>query len=35
MSYEFGVMIVKYILIRCGQIKQKRFEIKNKLIILT
>ena len=28
-------MVVKYILNRCGQISQKRFEIKNKLTILT
>ena len=35
MSHECGVMIVKHILIRCGQIKKTKIEINNKSIILT
>ena len=36
MNHAFEFMIVKYILIRYGQIKQKKKnEIKNKLTILT
>ena len=35
MTHGCGVMVVKYILISCGQIRQKKIEIKNKLTILT
>ena len=36
MNQECGVMIVKYIFNKLGQIRQKKiFRIKNQLIILT
>ena len=34
MSCECKVMIVKYILTKYGQMRQKRFKIKNKFTIL-
>ena len=35
MSHGFRVMIVKYIIVRYGQMRKKKIEIKNKLTILT
>lgn len=35
MSHGCRVMTVKYTLIRCGQMRQKKIEIKSMLTILT